>query len=94
MKHALEDLRKYILTDSDNPTFKSQYHGNDFHSAVETFIGMIEEDLELGANYLMNEPDAGCSWLQTDVCGESRYWNIDDIWDYWVQINKDKLLEI
>lgn len=94
MKQALDDLRNYILTDDTEPTFRSKYTGNDFEGAVETFVGMIEEDIELGAQYLMDFPDMGCSWLETYCFDDKCYWNIDDIWCYWVQLNKDKMLEV
>lgn len=90
---ALNDLKQYILTDTYEPTFPSVFTGKDLESAVDEFMGMIEEDIELGANYLMIFSDFGCSWLRTEVDGESRYWNIDDVWHYWVQLNEDRYFD-
>ena len=89
MNRALNDLKKYILEDDDEPTFKSKFTGSDFEEAVDWFMEMLEDDMESGASFLMDLPDMGCSWLETYYDGSYWYWNIDDIWNYWTILNRN-----
>jgi hypothetical protein len=92
MKQVLADLKEYILTDKDEPTFKSQYKGAEsFEKVIDSFINLLDEEYEeYGTQYwLMDCADMGCSWLATWFEGSCWYINIDDIWDYWVKLNRD-----
>lgn len=92
MEQVLSDLKEYILTDKDEPTFKSQYKGAEsFEKVIDRFINLLEEDFEeQGTPYwLMDCADMGCSWLGTWYYDSCWFINIDDIWDYWVKLNKE-----
>lgn len=95
MKQVLADLKEYILNDRVDPTFESRYEGSDFKKAVELFINLLEEDFEeQGTPYwLMDCADMGCTWLGTWYYDSCWFINIDDIWDYWVKLNKENYFD-
>ena len=86
LEDCMDELKTYILTDDE---FKEAFTGSNIENAVDIFIENLIEDMANQCSYFIPSPDLGISWLSVDCHGQRLYLNIDEIWAYWVGLNKE-----
>lgn len=88
---AIKALHDYILNDDD---FAESCTCDNFKWAVSMFIENISFDSQYHqVSYFMDNPDMGTAWLAVDCYGDTIYWNMDEIWAYWVGLNKENYFD-
>ena len=86
LEDCMNALKKYILGDDD---FKEICTCDNFEWAVDMFIENLIEDMANQCTYFIPNPDMGISWLKVTCSHEPLYLNLDEIFAYWVGLNKD-----
>lgn len=90
LEDCMNVLKKYILTQDD---FKEACTCDNFEWAVDMFIENLIEDMANQCTYFIPVPDLGISWLKVNCNDYPLYLNLDEIWSYWVGLNKDNYFE-
>ena len=84
---SINVLREHILESDD---FKDSCTCDNFAWAVDMFLENIEHELLNGdRTYFIPFDDLGIPWLLVDCEGDPIYWNMEDIFDHWLVLNKE-----
>ena len=86
------ELNEYLYKDDD---FKKKCHIDDFKSAIDQFVGLLETEMRYcGFNYFLDCADTvATSYLEVKTPSEILYLNLDEIWAYWVGLNKENYFD-
>lgn len=90
LEDCMNALKTYILRQDD---FKEVCTCDNFEWVVDMFIENLIEDMANQCTYFIPNPDMGISWLEVNCNGDPLYLNLDEIWAYWVGLNKDNYFE-
>lgn len=90
LEDCMDALKKYILRQDD---FKEACTCDNFEWAVDMFIENLIEDMANKCTYFIPVPDLGISWLEVNCNNYPLYLNLDEIWAYWVGLNKENYFE-
>lgn len=81
------ELGKYLVKQDD---FRDVCSCDNFEWALDMFVSLLENEMMFdNINYFIHEPDMGTAYLAIDTPTERLYLNLDEIWAYWVGLNKE-----
>lgn len=85
------ELGKYLIQQDD---FREVCSCDNLEWALDMFVCRLENEMMFdNINYFILKPDMATSHLAIDTPTDRLYLNLDEIWAYWVGLNKDNYFE-